>query len=227
MIKCLIIEDEQPAQQILKTFIKDLPVLHLEGCLNNAIDAIEFLKRKNVDLIFLDIHLPKISGLNFLRTLKHSPKVIITSAYPEYAIEGYELDVMDYLLKPFSFERFVQAVNKYRSDLPMADDKVKQKFLLIKNGKGFDKVNFDDISYLMSDGDLVKINTDEATHVEFHSLKRYESVLPGNFIRVHKSYIINLDQLKSLSGNRLYIKEKEIPIGRNFKNHLMQALQIR
>ena len=143
--------------------------------------------------------------------------MIITSTYPQYAIEGYELDVMDYLLKPFSFEHFVQAVNKYQLAPPKADDATEQKFLIVKNGKGFDKVNFSDISYLMSDGDLVKIKSDETTHSEFQSLKYFESILPGNFIPVHKSYIINLDRLKSLSGNRLYLEEKEIPIGRNLR----------
>jgi len=181
--------------------------------------------------MFLDIPLPKISGLNFLRTLNNPPKVIITSAYPEYALEGYELDVLDYLLKPFSFERFVKAVNKFQSgdapEITVTEQKEKQDYLIIKNGKAFDKVLFKDIHYLMSDGDLVKFITSEKTYMEFQSLKHYEEVLPIQFVRVHKSYVVNLDKLKSLDGNRIYIQDKEIPVGRNFKTHLLQQLNIK
>lgn len=230
MIKCLIVEDEEPAQLVLKKYIDDFPVLYLENCVNSAIEAIEVLQKETIDLIFLDIHLPKLSGLNFLRTQKNPPKVIITSAYPQYAIEGYELDVVDYLLKPFSFERFIRAVNKVRTEevpsstpamLPMEDE-----FIIVKNGKAFTKLSLADITYFQSDGDLVKIYTRESTHLEFKSLRQYEKILPKQFIRVHKSYIINLEKLTSIEGNRLFLNRQAIPIGRNFKAHLLDRLNI-
>jgi len=231
MIKCLIVEDEEPAQLILKKYIEDFPVLHLEACVNSAIEALTVLQTSSIDLIFLDIHLPKLSGLNFLRTQKNPPKVIITSAYPQYAMEGYELDVTDYLLKPFSFERFAKAVSKVQTQelhvVTSAKTKQAQAFIILKEGKSFIKVSLEDITHLQSDGDLVKIYTHEATHLEFQSLKHYEKTLPENFVRVHKSYMINLERLSAIEGNRLFLGKQEIPIGRNFKAHLLDQLNIR
>ena len=228
MIKCLIIEDEEPAQEVLKTYIGDFPVLYLEDCVNNAIDAMDILRSKKIDLIFLDIHLPKLSGLNFLRTLPHPPKTIITSAYQQYALDGYELDVVDYLLKPFSFERFIKAVNKVQgsSISQSSESDQKQDFIIVKNGKAFNKVPMSQINYLMSDGDLVKIFTEEETHMEFQSLRSYEKILSSEFLRVHKSYIINVSKLKSIDGNRLILGDQVIPIGRQYKKELLSKLNI-
>lgn len=230
MIRCLIVEDEEPAQEVLKKYMDDFPVLHLEACVNNAIDALTILQTKPVDLIFLDIHLPKLSGLNFLRAQKNPPKVIITSAYPQYAIDGYELDVLDYLLKPFSFERFIKAVSKVQpekvSPTLIQDSQEEPAFIIIKDGKAFSKIALDDILYFQSEGDLLKIYTEQAVKLEFQSLKYYENVCPKKFIRVHKSYIVNLDRLTSISGNRLFLGEIEIPIGRSFKAFLLDRLNI-
>ncbi len=228
MIKCLIIEDEEPAQEVLKTYIGDFPVLYLEDCVNNAIDAMDILQSKKIDLIFLDIHLPKLSGLNFLRTLPHLPKTIITSAYPQYALNGYELDVVDYLLKPFSFERFIKAVNKVQGSAISQSSESDQNpdFIIVKNGKVFNKVPMSQINYLMSDGDLVKIFTEEETHMEFQSLRSYEKILSSEFLRVHKSYIINVSKLKSIDGNRLTLGDQVIPIGRQYKKELLTKLNI-
>ena len=231
MIKCLIIEDEEPAQLVLKKYISDLPLLSLEGCVHSAIGGMELLQSQPIDLIFLDIRLPKLSGLNFLRTLRHPPKVIITSAYPQYALEGYELDVVDYLLKPFSFERFVKAVNKVQSTLTTSslntETAPKRDFIIVKNGKAFDKVLLEDIDYLMSDGDLVKVFAGAHTYMEFQSLRHYEQVLPDDFMRVHKSYLINLSRLKSIDGHQLKLNgDLTIPIGRNYKSELLRRLDI-
>ncbi|MEO1053984.1 MAG: LytTR family DNA-binding domain-containing protein [Bacteroidota bacterium] len=231
VINCMIIEDEQPAQKVLVNYIKEIPTLHLAHCLNNAVDAVRLLQHSTIDLIFLDIHLPKISGLNFLRSLRHYPKVIITTAYPQYALEGFELEVMDYLLKPFSFERFLAAINKYpapmtEKSIQPAEHSALQDFIMIKSGKGFEKIQTDQIYYLKSDTDLVKIFTAEKVHFEFRSLKSYESDLPENFMRVHKSFIVNLNEIRSIDGNRLLVAKEHIPIGRNYKSQLLKKLNI-
>ena len=229
MIRCLIVEDEEPAQLVLKKYIEDFPLLHLEKCVTSAIDAMAVLQTTPLDLIFLDIHLPKLSGLNFLRAQKNPPKVIITSAYPQYALEGYELDVVDYLLKPFSFERFLKAVNKVQPQIataPSTDVKKSDAFVIVKNGKAFTKVPLRDVTHFKSDGDLVKIHTDESIHFEFQSLRHHEKTLPDNFVRVHKSYIVNLEKLTSIDGYRLFLDKTEIPIGRNFRTHLLEKLNI-
>lgn len=230
MINCLIIEDERPAQKVLINYIGELPNLNLIKCLNNAIDATKELQTKSIDLIFLDIHLPKISGLNFLRSLSHCPKVIITTAYPEYALEGFELEVMDYLLKPFSFERFLKAVNKYPVTNPGTSNVKEQStlddFIMIKEGKGFEKIKARDINFIKSDGDLVKISTPGKVFLEFRSLRSFENDLPDSFLRVHKSYIVNLNQVTSIDGNQVSVAGEKVPIGRKFKSELLDKLNI-
>ena len=233
MIRCLIVEDELPAQKVLKTYIGDAPMLELTGCFNNALDAMALLQQDSVDLLFLDIHLPKISGLNFLRSIKNPPTVIITSAYPEYALEGFELNVLDYLLKPFSFERFLSAVNRYESK-QIADHLNKSEevgntdmpkdHLFVKKDKSFIKVFHSDIIYLESDRDFVKIHTKERSYLELQSLKYYEAELPKNFIRVHKSYLINTRFLSKIDGNKVTVSNQVIPVGRSFKEGLMKKL---
>ncbi|MEM6700447.1 MAG: LytTR family DNA-binding domain-containing protein, partial [Bacteroidota bacterium] len=203
-LKALIIEDELPAQKVLKTYITDLPQLELIECFNNALAAIPFLQQNEIEVIFLDINLPKLSGLDFLKSMAYSPKVILTTAYPNYALEGFDLDVVDYLLKPFSFQRFVQAVNKLQTsyspeqaDVPITKDKQKDlEELFIKVDKVFYRVHTADICYLKSERDFVKIVTLDKKHLVLQNLKYYETILPQPpFIRVHKSFIINLKKV--------------------------------
>lgn len=237
MINCLIVEDERPAQKVLKTYIGDMANLQLVDCCNNALTAMEVLRHQDIQLIFLDIHLPKLSGLNFLRTLISPPKVIITSAYPQYALEGFELDVMDYLLKPFSFERFIKAVNKYPTPAtivstpntispPPAITTAEKHYLFVKQGRRLQKIAYDDILFMQSEKDFVKIFTEEKFHLELQSLKYYAALLPDNFLRVHKSYLVNLDRLMALEGNIIKIQQHDIPIGRNYKEALWKKLDL-
>jgi len=199
-IRTLIIEDELPAQRILKTYIKDLPQLELVACFNNALEAMSFLQQQSVDLILLDINLPKLSGLDFLKVMPDAPQIILTTAYSEYALEGFELDVVDYLLKPFSFQRFVKAIQKIKlmkSPIITANIPAKTKDII--------------------DHFFIKVQT----------LKYYETTLPtSQFIRVHKSYIINLQKIEMVFGNIVRINGEDIPIGRSYKERLIQRLSL-
>lgn len=231
MISCLIIEDELPAQNILKAYIDDSPALQLVACCTSALEAIEILRGQKIDLIFLDIHLPKLSGLNFLRSINNPPKVIITSAYPEYALEGFELNVMDYLLKPFSFERFIKSINKFPvfNTQPVENETSNspiEKHIFVKVGRALKRVLFRDIIYLKSDKDFVKIFTTVDHYLELQSLKYYEQLLPDNFMRIHKSYLINLDKLSAIKGNQIEIDGSLLPVGRNYRQTLREKLSV-
>ena len=203
MLNCLIIEDQLPAQRILTTYIEQMPELSLAGACTNALDATRLLQRESIDLIFLDINLPKISGISFLKNLASPPKVIITTAYPEYALEGFELDVTDYLLKPFSFDRFHKAVLKV---LSQQQQNSAVDFVFIKSDKEFYKVNVADILYLKADDNYVRIITEVKSHMQAGSLQGWMSQLPNNFIRIHKSYLINLsmvDKIGLMNANEI------------------------
>lgn len=229
-LKVIIIEDELPAQKVLKNYIQDLPYLELVECFNNALDAIQFLQKQKVDLIFLDINLPKLSGLDFLKTIPRSPKVIITTAYPDFALEGFELDVVDYLLKPFSFQRFLKAVGKVGPNTMIQKPaetapKSEMKHFFVKVDKVFYKINLEDLLYIKSEKDFVRIFTKDQNYMVLQSLKYYENILPSNaFIRIHKSYLINLSKVEKVFGNRVLIANEELPIGRTYKDLFIHQL---
>jgi DNA-binding LytR/AlgR family response regulator len=226
-IRCLIIDDEPLAQRVIERYVQDLPFLEITGKAANAMDALEVLKSGEIDLIFLDINMPKLSGIEFLRTLQHSPLVIITTAYAEYALQGYELNVMDYLMKPFSFERFVKAIQKVRDILEgkesTAGEISHQKstqgdYIFIKSSKKTYRVNFTDILYVEALGDYIKIFTTDRMIVSYHSMKNIEKILPPErFPRIHKSYIVSMAKVEVIEGNQLKIRDKWIPIGTNYK----------
>lgn len=220
-LNCLIIEDQLPAQRILQTYMESMPELKLIKSCSNALDATALLQKENIDLIFLDINLPKISGISFLKNLTSAPKVIITTAYPDHALEGFELDVVDYLLKPFSFERFHKAVLKALSQKTAATP---ADYVFIKSDKEFYKVEMGDILYLKSDDNYVKIITTEKQHMQSGSLQSWTEQLPINFVRVHKSYMVNLSKVAKVAGNRIYIADHEIPIGRAFREALIKRI---
>lgn len=230
-LKCLIIEDELPAQRVLKKYIEDVPYLELFGTFKSAMDALQTIQSEDIDLLFLDINLPKISGLNFLRSLKHPPKVIITTAYPDYAHEGFDLDVVDYLLKPFSFERFIQALSKLKSD-PHKDkatpgqQKYEHRYAFVKVDKVLHRVDFDDINYIESDKDYVKIVRSGENLILLQTLKHWLEMLPGNeFAQVHKSFIVNIARIDKIAGNQIKIGGDTIPIGRHYKQDFLDKIE--
>lgn len=232
-IRCLILEDEKPAQGILEKYIGELPNLELAGTYTNPLSAMEQIQSEKIDLIFLDINLPKISGINFLKSLKNPPAVIITTAYPEYALEGYELNVVDYLLKPISFERFLKAISKLEPELeiePATSAGGEQSSY--QNGYTFEKadntiykIEYRKIRYLESDRDYVKVIADDDDYLFRQSLKYWETILPEEeFSRVHKSYIVNVSKIDRISGNRIISGEDIIPIGRNYKEAFLEKI---
>lgn len=232
-LKCLIIEDELPAQRVLKKYIEDVPYLELCGTFKSAMDALETIQSQDIDLLFLDINLPKISGLNFLRSLKQPPKVIITTAYPDYAHEGFELDVVDYLLKPFSFERFIQSLSKLKSDVGKrasdSDDgkqSYEHRYAFVKVDKVLHRVDFKDIKYIESDKDYVKIVRSGENLMLLQTLKHWENMLPDReFARVHKSYIVNISRIDKIVGNQIKVDDATIPIGRHYKQDFLDKIE--
>ncbi len=226
---CIIIEDQPPAQRILQKYIQDIGSLELKATFNNAIDAIPYLQSNSVDIIFLDIHLPKISGMDFLKTLKKSPQIILTTAFSDYAIESYEYNVVDYLLKPFSFQRFVQAVSKsagLSNKAKQINDNKKQvldEVFFIKSGYELFKVNASNIIYIKSDSDYTEIVTSQKTYLSSDALKKWLQKLDNTFCQIHKSHIINITYLEKVSANQVYLKnDYVVPIGRAFKEEFIK-----
>jgi DNA-binding LytR/AlgR family response regulator len=223
-MNCIIVEDQPPAQRILKRYIKDLGTLNLQGTFTDALQALTFLQSEKTDLIFLDIHLPKISGIEFIKTLPNAPSVILTTAFSEYALEGYDLNVVDYLLKPFSFERFVKAVAKVNmATSAVVDENISPSSVFIKSGHEYINIIIADILYIKSDMDYTEIHTNEKVHVSSETLTFWEQKLPAElFARVHKSYLVNISKIKKIAGSQLYlVNEKDIPIGRTYKEEFM------
>jgi DNA-binding LytR/AlgR family response regulator len=226
-IKCLIIDDEPLAQRVLERYTRDVPSLELVQKCNNALDAIEILKEQKIDLIFLDINMPKLTGLEFLRSLKHPPLVIITTAYAEFAIQGFELDVVDYLMKPFGLERFIKAIHKAQDmlkprELPHPEkalpELLEDQYIFVKSSKKTYRINLNDILYVEALGDYVKIYTTGRMIISYHSMKNIETLLsPRQFPRIHKSFIVSLSKIELIEGNQVKLKDRYIPIGTNYK----------
>jgi len=226
-ITCIIVEDEPVSQDVLTHYIADIPKLNLVAVCNNAIEASEFLMNHKVDLLFLDINMPKLSGLDFLKTLQNPPLVIFTTAYSEYALEGYEVNAVDYLLKPFSFDRFLKAVNKAAERLQKPDNETNSEtFILLKADKKIHKVKISEIIYLESMGDYVKVIFENQVLIVHDTLQNLQNNLPDNlFSKVHKSFVISTAHLKFIDGNMINIGTAEIPIGQKYKNDFLKGLE--
>ncbi|SFB61224.1 LytR/AlgR family response regulator transcription factor [Algoriphagus aquimarinus] len=221
-MRCIIVEDQQPAQRILKKYIADFGSLTLVATFGDAIQAMEFIKEESVDLMFLDINLPKLSGISFLKSLSNKPQVIMTTAYSEYALDGYELDVVDYLLKPFSFERFVKAVGKVRGNTDGLTHSKKEHF--IKIGYEYVRIAFKDIIHLAADGDYCEVCMLDKKHLSSEPMKKWIEILgEGDFYRIHKSYVVNIHKIIKLSGNQVHlIGDTVLPIGRTYREEFME-----
>jgi DNA-binding LytR/AlgR family response regulator len=226
--KCIIIEDEPLAQNVLKLYIDEHPSLELAGVCEDALEAQQVLARQPVSIIFLDINLPRLSGITFLKTLPHPPLVIFTTAYPEFAVEGFELDAVDYLLKPFSFERFLKAINKALEKLerPAHSTTDIPTYIFIKADKKVYKISLDDILYVEALDDYVKLTTTNMNYLVNDTLKSLQEELPSSrFIRIHKSYIIARDKIVFFEGNFVKIGNKEIPIGASYREDIFNRLK--
>ena len=232
--RCLLVDDEPLAIKLIESHIQKLDNLEIIGTCSNAMGAFEILRDKKIDLLFLDIQMPQITGIEFLKTLKNPPKVIITTAYRQYALEGYELDVVDYLLKPISFERFLKAVNKYyhyaSKDIqvfshPAGNEGESISFLDVSENKKIIRINLKDIRFIEGLNEYVGINTTDRRIVTKTSLSKIEDKLPSDqFMRIHKSFIVPLSKIRSFSSTTIEIDQKELPIGRSYKNMVMKTL---
>ena len=232
MIKAIIVDDEPLALDVLETYIAQLPELELVARCENALEAREVLKEHNVDLMFLDINMPQLTGINFLKTLSVKPNFIFTTAHPYYAVEGFELNAIDYLMKPIPLERFMKAVNKV-IDMQVgetsAPEKKKENFIFVKADKKLIKVNFDDILYIEGLKDYVIIRQKEGRVITLHTMKSLEAKLPDHiFKRIHRSYIVNIGAIDAIVGNMIELKEKSqvkhIPIGKNYREELLKVI---
>jgi len=235
MINVLIVDDEPLAQDVLETHIAKLPELNLVQKCNNALEANDALRNHNIDLIFLDIQMPQLTGIEFLRTLSNPPLVIFTTAYPNYAVEGFELNAVDYLLKPISLDRFIKATNKVsaqiklkQGNVPSVTESTKEKksFFFVKADKKLVKVNYPDILYIEGLKDYVIIRLEGSRVVTLQTMKSLESKLPKHlFKRIHRSYIVGIGKINAVVGNMVEVKEKgqpkHLPIGKNYREELL------
>jgi len=218
-LKCIIIEDEPLAVKVLKDYIGQVPFLELQGAFKDAILATDYLRNSTVDLIFLDIHLPRLKGMAFLRTLSHPPAVIITTAYHQYAVEGFDLNVTDYLLKPFEFDRFLVAVTKVSSAQREPDDAEVRDFVFITVQKRKVKIFFSEIVYIESQREYIRIVTTQGEHISKMSTHEIEAILPHHlFKRVHRSFIVSIRRIESYTAEMIAINGVSIPIGKGYRD---------
>ena len=227
---CINIEDEIPAQKILQNFINKVPHLTLLGTFKAAIEANSFMRNNKVDVVFLDVNLPDISGIDFIKTVKDPPSIIMTTAYPDYAVSSFELDtIVDYLVKPFSLDRFLRAINKLQSKTVVDAHTVTNdaQAIFVNVDKTHHKIILDDIIYVESDRNYITILTQTQKLSYIDSLKNWVEKLPQDqFVQIHKSYIINSKRVEKISGNEVYIFDRRLPIGRTYKQALLKQLKI-
>ena len=223
-IKCIIVEDEPLAAKVLSDYASQVPFLELNGTFKDAILATEYLRENTVDLIFLDIHLPKLKGMAFLKTLTDPPAVIITTAYHQYAVEGYSMNVTDYLLKPIEFERFLVAVNKVKaaqSDKAKAIESQEKDFIFLNVQKKKVKILFSEIVYIESQREYIKIVTTKKEYISKMGTHEIESLLPSNlFKRIHRSFIVSVSKIDSYTAESVEVNGISIPIGRGYRDVL-------
>ncbi|HEY0896798.1 MAG TPA: LytTR family DNA-binding domain-containing protein [Sphingobacteriaceae bacterium] len=231
-VKCLIVDDEPPAIDLLKTYITSVSELDLAGSCANAVEALSFLKNKPVELLFLDVQMPQLLGTDFVRTLKNPPKIIFTTAYREFALEGFELDAVDYLLKPISFERFLKAVNKVlqtnlEGPAAAAEQSVKpDAYIYFRTDRKMVKVFLDDILYVESLKDYIKVITNSRQIITKQAISVLEDMLPPDqFLRIHRSYLIAVKKIESFTADDIQIGSKELPIGRMYHHEVNKALK--
>jgi len=226
-MKCLVVDDEQLARKLVISYIDKHPDLELSGECKSAVDAIKFIQDNEVDIIFLDIQMPGLTGLDFAKTIKLNHSIIFTTAYTEYAVEGFALDAVDYLLKPFKYERFAEAVEKAkrRSKNEAAPESEKDiEYIKVKADHRIYKINIEELNYIEGLKEYVSFYTSSEKIIVLDSLKRLENSLPSNFVRVHKSYIINISKVQSVYGNLAEIGKKQIPIGKSYKDAAMKKI---
>ena len=237
MIRCLVVDDEPLALDILEDYISKVPFLKLIKTTTSAIEALQLVQQDQIDLVFLDVQMPELTGIQFLKIINGKCQVILTTAYPQEALEGYELNVLDYLLKPIPFDRFYKAVHKVmqQNHAPVASPEPAPapvmvnnapEFIFVKTEHKIQKIYLDDILYIEGLKDYISIFTAAERVITLQNMKKMEEVLPaGRFIRVHKSYIVSLDKIESIERSRISICQKVIPIGDTYRDHFFKLIE--
>ncbi|WKN45704.1 LytR/AlgR family response regulator transcription factor [Tunicatimonas pelagia] len=240
-INCLVVDDEPLAREGLAGYVQDLDFLNLVGECESPLEAGTMLDQHSVDLIFLDVQMPKINGIDFLKTIRQPPLVILTTAYPQYALEGYQLDVLDYLLKPITFDRFYRAANKAKAQWqlqqrannpvpvtvpsPSSSTEAENDYFFVKVDQKYEKIAVDGIHYVEAMQNYVMIHTEQHKYMTLVTLKSVAERLPSErFIQTHKSYLVAKDKITSVEGNQIFIGQQIIPISRHYRESVMEAL---
>lgn len=226
-LNCVIVDDEPLSQDVIVDFVNACPELQLIDVCNNALEAGEILKTQNIDLMFLDINMPKLSGIGFVKSLKDSPLFIFVTAYPEFAIEGFEVDAVDYLVKPVSFERFRTSVNRVLERFENSEKDETSSHLMVRSNKKNYRINFDELLYLEAQGDYVRFVTTDKSLMVHGTLKDFITQLPEiGFGRIHKSYVISLSKVIYTEGNQVKIGEHKLPVSLSYKDELLKKLRL-
>ncbi|NOS91583.1 MAG: response regulator transcription factor [Cyclobacteriaceae bacterium] len=231
MIRCLIVDDEPYARKLLEEFIQKLPELTLVGTPADALSARSILSKQKVDVLFLDIQMPDLTGIDFLKSTAHRPLVIFTTAFAEYALEGFELDAVDYLLKPFDFNRFLKAVNKITERLPAGINRIEKDsaperdFLFVKDGYKLVKIDLKSVLYIKGSREYVTFMSENSKVMSLLSLKDLEDELPSDFVRIHHSFIVRIDAIQSISKEEVTIGDESLPIGATYKKGFFQKIE--
>lgn len=215
MIKCVIIDDEPLALSLLRSYAEKVEILDVRGAFTNPIEGLSFIQNNSIDLLFLDIQMPELSGTDVAKIVQDKCKVIFTTAYAEYAVQGFELKAVDYLVKPITLERFLDAVNRIQKDEESGDEN--RTYIFVKTEYRHQKINYDDIQFFKGMGDYVQIVLAEEKIMTLEKMKYFQQELPNSFIRVHKSYIVSIDKIEFVEKNRIRIKEEIIPIGAKYQ----------
>jgi len=228
MINCIIVDDEPIARDILKKHLSQIDVVNIAGSCKNAIEAFNLISSENIDLIFLDINMPDISGLSFAKSINKNIKIIFTTAYREYAVDGFDLQAVDYLLKPISYPRLLQAVNKFiaenttKESVPTENKTSSDEYIFIRSDRKMVKISFAEIKYIESLSDYIKIHLSDKVIITRETISNIESKLPKNeFIRTHRSFIVSVNKINSFTNEYVEIEDKTIPISRSYKKEVL------
>ncbi|NMH88678.1 LytR/AlgR family response regulator transcription factor [Flavivirga algicola] len=230
-ISCLIVDDELIAREVIETHLKSIPNIKIIGSCHNAIEAFGYIRNHSIDLVFLDINMPEISGISFAKSINKNIKIIFTTAYRDYAVEGFELQAVDYLLKPISFDRLLKAINNYYEIYSEQKNAVLEKsnnndFMFVRSDRRMIKINFDAIIYIESYSDYIKIHLADKTVVTRETISAIEAKLPvKKFIRIHRSYIISINNITSFTNEDIVINNKSLPISRSYKKEVLSVLE--
>ncbi len=230
-IKCIIIDDEPLAAEVLENYLKEFSNVDHVGTFTNPLEALELIESGGIDAVFIDINMPKMNGLEFIRSIEAKPSFVITTAYREYAVESYDLDVLDYLVKPIPFNRFLKSINKLslkfnaEKSMENALDSSEKSFIFLKVDKKLVRIKYNDIHFIESLKDYIKVFTSEGDFLAHKSLTSITEELPkSKFLRIHRSFTVSLDKIEALEGNSVLLKGKRIPIGRKYVNHAKDVI---